>query len=188
MLLSRRMYGWNDQEEQWNRMRSAVRCDVINLLAFGTHNGQPQRDALSWQGSRFWHGPSRSIFPFIYLSPICLPLSLCSPSKLWNGSHTNANQNTFHQSSAFLPTFLSSLCGLHFAALHLSYSCLLPSGYILFGRPVQGNSIRCPFVDCLEAGASAFALTWAVNKVLSKCSSPIFLGRLQVKSQLVETS
>lgn len=52
----------------------------------------------------------------------------------------------------------------------------------------QGNNILCPFVDCLEVDTPVSALTWPVNRVLTtKCSGPIFLGQLQLKSQLVDT-
>ncbi len=74
-------------------MRSVVCCDVINSLASVIHNGRPQRCA-GVPSLRFWHGPSRSIFLSIYLSPICLPICLCSPSKFRYSSHTNANSLT----------------------------------------------------------------------------------------------
>ena len=93
MLLSNRMNGRNDQEEQWNRMRSVVCCDVINLPAALLHNGRPWRDAS--QSLRFWHRPLRSIFLPVQPHPASLFAYVLHPN---SDTVRNSNANSLTHS------------------------------------------------------------------------------------------
>lgn len=76
--LSRRMNGWNDQEQQCNGARAVVCCDVINSLASVTHNGRPQRCAVppkAWDSGMVLRDLSFSSF----ISPQSASLSACVP-------------------------------------------------------------------------------------------------------------
>lgn len=129
-------------------MRSVVCCDVINSLASAIHNGRPQRYAVL---------PRLEIlarcfaiylfFPLsIYLSPICLPICLCSPSKFRYSSHTNANSLTHSMRVSICTSarnqhfflFLSLwLPASHYFTVSSPYNGPLPSSHILFGWPVK---------------------------------------------------
>lgn len=76
--LSRRMNGWNDQEQQCNGARAVVCCDVINSLASVTHNGRPQRCAVppkAWDSGMLLRNLSFSSF----ISPQSASLSASVP-------------------------------------------------------------------------------------------------------------
>lgn len=141
MLPSRRMNGRNDQEEQWNRMRSVCTlwCDKFTAVSV-IHNGRPRRCAVppwAWDSGTALRD---SAFLSIYLSPICLPVCLCSPSKLRCRSHTNANSGTrYMRASIWTPARNQhfSLCSYPLLPA-LMYLCpRSPSGHILFARPVE---------------------------------------------------
>lgn len=141
MLPSRRMNGRNDQEEQWNRMRSVCTqwCDKFTGVSV-IHNGRPQRCAVppwAWDSGTALRD---SAFLSIYLSPICLPVCLCSPSKLRCRSHTNANSGTrYMRASIWTPARNqhSSLCSYPLLAALMYLPPPPPSGHILFTRPVE---------------------------------------------------
>lgn len=160
MLPSRRMNGRNDQEEQWNRMRSVCTqwCDKFTGVSV-IHNGRPQRCAVppwAWDSGTALRD---SAFLSIYLSPICLPVCLCSPSKLRCRSHTNANSGTcYMRASIWTPARNqhSSLCSypLLAALMYLPPPRLQVTSYLL------GRS-RCPHnvFPCLEVDTAVSALT-----------------------------
>ncbi len=104
----------------------------------------------------------------IYLSPICLPVCLCSPSKFRCSSHTNANSLTHsmrvsictsaRNQHLFLSVSLSSPASHYF-------TCAFPLQQFagLRSHPIwvasQGTQIMCPFVNCLDVDTKASALT-----------------------------
>lgn len=116
------------------------------------------REMLSSQGLRFWHGPLRSIFLSIYLSPICLLIRLCSPSKFQYSSHANS---LTHSIWAWIWTAARNqhlrLLSVCLSLTHFSiFYCILPLQLFTTLMPhsvlvaSQSSQIMCPCVNRLE--------------------------------------
>lgn len=169
MLLSHRMNGWNDQEQQWNRMRSVVCCDVINLLAFVIHNGRPQRYAvlprlemLAW--SFAIHLSLRlslpNLPPYLPLFSIQILIQFAHQRKL-----TNALRESIDVDPCMAPCHESALLPLSCAYPLLTASPCLPpaaapcpqvTSYLVSS---QSSHIMCCCVNRLGVDAAVSALT-----------------------------
>lgn len=116
------------------------------------------REILSSQGLRFWHRPLRSIFLSIYLSPICLPICLCSPSKFRYSSHANSLTHSMrasiwtaarNQHLKFLSFCLSvTHFSIFYSILPLQLFATLKSHPVLVAS--QRSPIMCPCINCLD--------------------------------------
>lgn len=121
-------------------MRSVVCCDVINLLAFVIHNRRPQSEAiltrleiLAWSFAIYLH-----LHLFLRGLPLFsfqISIQFAHQRNLTNRLHESIDMNLCQESTLLS----SSLClpSSHYFTVSSPYSCLLPSGHILFGWPVK---------------------------------------------------
>lgn len=141
--VSRGMNGRNDQEEQWDRTRSVVSCDVINLLATVIHNGRPRRDGVLPRLeilARSFAIYLSLLFLFLPNLPPYLPL-FCFQIPI-QFAHQRKLTNTLHESIDM------ELCQRF---LSFSFSlCLLTSRCY----PHPPTAARCPQVTSYLGGES----------------------------------
>lgn len=114
--------------------------------------------------------------------------TVCTATQRTNTLQESVDVDLF-QESTLLPSSLSLLT--HFSPPYSIFPLQLFA--TLGSHPIwvasQWSQITCLFVNRSEVATTASALTRPCYRILTrKCSGPIFLGRLQLESQLVDTS